>query len=178
MMTSSTTMNAARLFLTGSDGHQIYGVLLNRPPPPRQRDQPMAGAGRRGRERPRIGLPVPIQASSTRFDSAQVSCQHTARRPRMQSRRARLSPVSNAHSDPRLARAGPDTFISAPRDAAGQSPRGAPWRSVLRTEEKESYMYHESVGYKRTYITNKKSGSAFFTIDFVKVTKRRLCNLA
>ena len=86
--------------------------------------------------------------------------------------------VSNAHSDPRLARAGPDTFISAPRDAAGQSPRGAPWRSVLRTEEKESYMYHESVGYKRTYITNSKLGSAFFTIDFVKVTKRRLCNLA
>ena len=62
MMTSSTTMNAARLFLTGSDGHQIYGVLLNRPPPPRQRDQPMAGAGRRGWERPRIGLLVPILA--------------------------------------------------------------------------------------------------------------------
>ena len=177
-------MNAARLFLTGSDGHQIYGVLLNRPPPPRQRDQPMAGAGRRGRERPRIGLLVPIQARSTRFDSAQVSCHWPSCRVlarhlgRAESRRARLSRVSNAHSDPRLARAGPDTFISAPRDAAGQSPRGAPWRSVLRTEEKESYMYHESVGYKRTYITNKKSGSAFFTIDFVKVTKRRLCNLA
>ena len=168
MMTSSTTMNAARLFLTGSDGHQIYGVLLNRPPPPRQRDQPMAGAGRRGRERPRIGLLVPIQARSTR-PSCRVLARHLGR---VESRRARLSRVSNAHSDPRLARAGPDTFISAPRDAAGQSPRGAPWRSVLRTEEKESYMYHESVGYKRTYITNKKSGSAFFTIDFVKVTKR------
>ena len=172
MMTSSTTMNAARLFLTGSDGHQIYGVLLNRPPPPRQRDQPMAGAGRRGWERPRIGLLVPIQAS---WPSCRVLARHLGR---AESRRARLSRVSNAHSDPRLARAGPDTFISAPRDAAGQSPRGAPWRSVLRTEEKESYMYHESLGYKRTYITNKKSGSAFFTIDFVKVTKRRLCNLA
>ena len=128
--------------------------------------------GRRDSTRPKC-------LASTRHDGQWPSCRVLASHlGRVESRRARLSRVSNAHSDPRLARAGPDTFISAPRGAAGQSPRGAPWRSVLRTEEKESYMYHESVGYKRTYITNKKSGSAFFTIDFVKVTKRRLCNLA